>query len=187
MKGAGAVKLALAAPAALLLAACTATSPAPRPSVPPPSVETVTGQALVAQAEAGPGGSVTFPALTFSGPVSTVSRDAVLGSPGGTQAFATPRGTLTVRYTAASAGSAPEAAGSGARACVFTRRAASGTYVITGGTGSFAGATGHGAYTLVFVAETKRAPGGACSPSGTPIPAGDQADFTAGGPLAVPS
>ena len=115
MKGAGAVKLALAAPAALLLAACTATSPAPRPSVPPPSVETVTGQALGAQAEAGPGGSVTFPALTFSGPVSTVSRDAVLGSPGGTQAFATPRGTLTVRYTAASAGSAPEAAGSGAR------------------------------------------------------------------------
>jgi hypothetical protein len=179
-------KLALTAPALLLLAACTAASPPPaRPAVPPPSVETAAGQVLGAQAEAeiGESAPVVFPALTFSGPVAAVSRDAALGVLDGTRTFATPRGSLTVRYAAgARAAASPSDVGSGTRACVFSRLAASGTYAVTGGTGAFAGATGHGVYSLVFIIETKKADGGACSPSGVPIPSGDQVDFTAGGP-----
>lgn len=172
---------------AVLAAACSG-APSSRPAVPPPTVETVSGQALGAQAAAGISGTgpVTFPALTFSGPVSTVSRNTVLGGTVSTRVFATPKGSLAVRYTAAARASAsPAEVGSGARACVFSRQAASGTYVITGGTGSFSGASGHGTYTLVFITETARAADGSCSPAGKAVPAGDQTDFTAAGPLTV--
>jgi hypothetical protein len=174
---------------AFLAAACSG-APAARPAVPPPTVETVSGQALGAQAAAGIDGSepVTFPAMVFDGPVATVSRNTVLGGLSSTRVFATPKGSLTVRYTAgARAAASPAEIGDGARACVFSRTAASGTYTVTGGTGSFAGASGHGTYTLVFITETARAADGSCSPAGKAVPAGDQVDFTAGGPLTVTS
>ncbi len=158
--------------------------PASQRGVPPPTVETVTGQALGAQAAAEISGAepVTFPALIFDGPVATVSRDTVLGGLGSARVFSTPKGSLAVRYApaaAAPAGVAPVGP------CVFSRTVASGTYVVTGGTGAFAGARGRGTYSLTFITETKRSADGACSPSGVPVAAGDQVDFTAGGPLAV--
>jgi hypothetical protein len=176
-------RLTLAAPALLLLAACPAAAP---PAVPAPSVETVTGQALGQPAAAMISGAqpVSFAALTFDGPVSTVARDAVLGGLGSARTFTTPRGSLSVRYAPGlTAADSPSESGSGARACLFTRVAASGTYVIAGGTGSFARAPGRGTYSLTFVTETERAADGACSPSGARIAAGDQVDFTAAGPL----
>lgn len=179
---------ALAVPALLLLAACSAAPAASSPSVPFPADEQVTGQALGAQAAAMIDGKapVSFPALTFDGPVSAVARGAALGGLGSVRTFATPRGSLTVRFAPGLRAAASAAGvGSGTRACLFSRVAAAGTYTVTGGTGSFAGASGHGAYSLAFVTETRRPAGGGCSPSGAPIPAGDQADFTAAGPLAV--
>lgn len=185
MRGATVVKRILAAVPLCVLAACSGLAPAGR-AVPPPSAETVSGQALGAQAAAMISGAapVEFAALTFDGPVSAVSREAVLGALAGTRALATPRGTLTIRYDpAARAGASPSPAGSGTRACLWSRVAASGSYEVTGGTGGFAGATGRGVYSLTFTTETKRSADGACSPSGVPVPAGAQADFTASGPL----
>jgi hypothetical protein len=180
----------LAASPLLLLAACSAAPPAVTSAVPPPSVETLSGQVLGAQAAAEIAGAepVEFPAMVFDGPVATAARDILLGGTSGTRVLATPRGSLDVRYgTAAHTAAGPSAVGSGLIACVFSRTAASGGYVIAGGTGAFAGAAGHGTYALVFITETQRAADGACSPSGVPVPSGDQVDFTAGGPLTAPS
>ncbi|MCW2930020.1 MAG: hypothetical protein JWM19_982 [Actinomycetia bacterium] len=169
----------------LCLAAACSRPPVPVPvpgGVPAPVTEQVTGQALGAGAARG---TVTFPALVFSGPVTTVARDARLDL-SGAAVLATPRGNLDVRYATAARASLPAEAGHGARTCLYRRTAASGSYTVTGGTGMFSGAAGHGTWSLVIVTEV-RASGGTCSPSGVPVPAGDQADFTASGPLQVSS
>jgi hypothetical protein len=135
-----------------------------------------------------------FPAMVFSGPVNTSVNHFALGnSDSATHTFITPAGDLAITRTVKnSAQSQPSVTGKSGSTCSFKFRAGTGTYVVNGSksTGKFAGATGHGNYSISFVAEADLLAGKTtCSDNntGSVIAKGAAITFRASGPLTIKS
>lgn len=188
--------------AVLLIAACSSspviTKPLPGPasSVPPPVIESLSGQVTGTQAQRVIQGTapITFPILTFTGVVATAISNVALGGhqSGDTRIFATPKGDLTVRYTREGSRGDLIPLESLDGNCMFSQVAAEGSYTITGGTGGFANASGHGSYSITFITMTVKSASvkaTSCTTAnpGKSAPAGTQVVFTASGPLSVPA
>jgi len=138
--------------------------------------------------------NLAFPSLVFSGPVNTsISHFSLNGSNKATHTFVTPAGNLAVTRSVKSNGqSQPTVTGKSGKACDFKFSAGTGTYVVDGSksTGKFAGATGHGNYSISFVAEADLMPGKTtCSDNNTGNVIAKRAEisFRASGPLTIKS
>lgn len=165
---------------------------------------TVTGSAAAAQLNSN-GGTPTFPSFSYRGPVNlTVTPFALPGGPGPSGTSILPGG-LRVHHVSAlpasvSNGQAPPPtawtyAGNGV--CRFTATYDKGTYtVVSGSTGKFAGATGHGSYLITATGSAPAAMSGkpVTSVAGCAFPntgkvgaTGASITFTASGPLSLPA
>lgn len=151
------------------------------------------GKAVIA-ALSSSSGSFTFPTMTWTGPVGTTARNVNLGSggSGSEHAFSTPAGDFAVihKLPAAEAQGGPVSVAKGpGGTCTFSQ-AQSGTYTVVPAksTGSFAGATGHGTYSLTISGDGPSA-GGKCenTSNGPSVSSISQANVTfhAAGPLTV--
>ena len=131
--------------------------------------------------------------LTFSGPVDTSVSNIPLGGGGTGPAFSTPDGNFAVSHKTKKPGPAqPTLTGKTGNTCHFTWLLASGTYIVNGSksTGKFAGATGHGTYTVSIVASANLLPGKTtCSSNntGNVLAQGAAINFKASGPLTLKS
>jgi hypothetical protein len=101
-----------------------------------------TGKAAMANAPAIP--------LTATGVVASTGHITLGGPSSGKGVLVFKKGNMNVVHTNAKSKSTFVKMN-----CTFTE-AIPGTYKVTGGTGSFAGATGHGTYTVTFVAVSPR-------------------------------
>ena len=145
--------------------------------------ETLAGTVLGAAAVAGNNGP-TVP-LTLTGPVATTS-SFVPPNNNSTKAvitFKTPVGNLVVAANAPDANQNPVP---NATTCYFSQTVHA-TYVVQGGTGKFAGATGSGKATFAFSATAPKLASGKCdeSDNAQPLAKGAVVTFTASGPLTV--
>jgi hypothetical protein len=190
------ITMALAAGVVLAAAGCTST-PAK------PSAETIAGTVSGSQAAADLNSTSTraplvFPVMSFSGAVTTSARRLALtgGGKAGSAVFRTPAGDLDVHHVPGGKGSMswlspqpPDASPGHIRVsdlCTFSAVFSAGTYTVTGGTGEFAKATGHGTYRVTAYGEADLLKGkSACSDTTTgPVLAdGAEIAFLASGPL----
>lgn len=69
--------------------------------------------------------------------------------------------------------------------CQFTE-IIRGSYIVTGGTGSYAGATGHGLYAAPFSVVLPHKANGKCNFASSAVPTSAVIAFTAAGPIAIP-
>ena len=165
----------------------------------------VTGQPAATMMNTSSNVQPVFPVFTYTGPVNTTVSHYTL--PGGnntaktqTDALKTSVGNLTVTHTRTSVDTGntfPTPAATrqtGPTTCLFVINAEKGTYVTVPAksTGAFAGATGHGMYTItIHLAATLPAGKTTCSISDygkdgpKAIPAGTTFTFKATGPLTV--
>ena len=189
------ITMALAAGVVLAAAGCTST-PAK------PSAETIAGTVSGSQAAADLNSTSTraplvFPVMSFTGAVTTSARITLTGGgKAGNAVFKTPAGDLDVHHVPGGKGSMswlspqpPDASPGHIRVsdlCTFSAVFSSGTYTVTGGTGKFAKATGHGTYRVSAYGEADLLKGkSACSDTTTgPVLAdGAEIAFLASGPL----
>jgi hypothetical protein len=153
----------------------------------------VSGKAVIA-ALSSSSASFSFPTMTWTGPVSTTARNVDLGNggSGSEHAFSTPAGDFAVihKVPAAEAQGGPVSVAKGADGTCTFSQAQSGTYTVvpSKSTGSFAGATGHGTYSLTISGDGPSV-GGKCenTSNGPSVSSISQASvaFHATGPLTV--
>jgi hypothetical protein len=190
------ITMALAAGVVLAAAGCTSTAAKP-------AAETIAGTVSGSQAAADLNSTSTraplvFPVMSFTGAVTTSARRLALtgGGKAGNAVFKTPAGDLDVHHVPGGKGSMswlspqpPDASPGHIRVsdlCTFSAVFSSGTYTVTGGTGKFAKATGHGTYRVSAYGEADLLKGkSACSDTTTgPVLAdGAEIAFLASGPL----
>lgn len=184
----------LALAAGIGLAACGGGSSSPSTSSGTETLHGVESGSAAAASLNSASGNLVFPTFTWSGVVNTTAHNINLGggSSGSEHTFKTSVGSFTVKhYSPASEknGGPISLTGPASGACTFTQHQ-SGTYTVIPGksTDSFAGAVGHGDYSLVITASGPAA-GGKCvmtnnGPSVTKLSTASIA-FTAHGPLTV--
>ena len=187
------IAVTLTAAAVMMAAACGGAHPAATRAPELPQVEEFYGQVAGTRAAAEINGSmpVSFPSMSWAGPVVTTVRNVTLGSgkDGMVRVFKSPAGDIAVRYgQARPARAAPIVTGQARGYCFISETPAAGDYTIDGAasTGRFKGASGHGSWSLIFLTETKLPAGRKqCSTAdpGTVVPSGAQVTFTASGPL----
>ena len=132
---------------------------------------------------------LVFPAAAFTGPVVTHVRPFKLGNGKGS-AFRTPAGVLYLTHSKGTSQKNPAVTGQSGRVCYFRQVASEGTWTAVPGksTGKFAGASGHGTFTLTIIAAADLLPGKTkCTTgnTGNPLAKGASIVFEASGPLTV--
>jgi hypothetical protein len=141
----------------------------------------ITGAAAVANVS-------TF-SVTYTGPVATTGTFNTSGpnpAKGQTHTFATKAGDLTLQVSG-TPGNVQKSIGP-ASSCGF-EFGTTVPYTVTGGTGKFAGATGHGTVVVTFTADLPKLANGKCntSKSAQPIASTAVGVFSLSGPLTVKS
>jgi hypothetical protein len=119
--------------------------------------------------------------VTAYGVVDTHGTIALSGPATGTSTFDYRVGTLTVDHTQTSGGTQPTL---NPKTCVDSL-AEAGVYTVTGGTGKFYGATGHGWYKLYIAVKAPRLANGQCNTSQSAQPVSGVIRFLAYGSLSV--
>src|ERR1019366_1425379 len=132
---------------------------------------------------------LVFPAVAFTGPVVTHVRPFRLGSGNSKgSAFRTPAGVLYLTHSKGQKN--PAVTRQSGRVCYFRQVRSEGTWtaVPAKSTGKFAGASGHGTFTLTILAAADLLPGKTkCTTgnTGNPLAKGASIVFEASGPLTV--
>ena len=105
-----------------------------------------------------------------------------LGGPtNGKSSFDFRAGKLTVKHTQTSGATQPSV---NLKTCVASQTQG-GVYTVTGGTGGFSGAKGHGKYKIYFAIVFPRLKNGKCNTSQSAQPISGKISFLAYGPLSV--
>jgi hypothetical protein len=155
---------------------------------------TDTGSGAAGQLNSNSNAPLQFPVFTYSGPVNLTVKPFTLPSGNGPSGTNTLPGGLRVHHVSAlpsSSSNAPPPATWTLKGgnCYFTATFDKGSYtVVTGSTGKFAGATGHGSYLVTATGSAPLAKGKTtCSFSSTgPVSTqGASITFSASGPLTV--
>jgi hypothetical protein len=138
--------------------------------------------------------ALSFHSLVFSGPVNTTATNVSLGSSAnGPHTFHTPAGNLTVTHEQKTNGNEnPTITGKTGDTCHLKGSGGTGTYTVDGSqsTGSFAGATGSGTYSISYVAAATLHPGDStCTVNniGNVVATGAAITFKASGPMTIKS
>jgi hypothetical protein len=156
------------------------------------------GVSIAGVALAACGSSTTSGTQVFAGSTTNVSQNAkvpITGSgvvtstsgtlPGGSGSKAVLKfnnGTVDVTHSKGNNGGNGTVSMDSAK-CTLTD-VVTGTYTVTGGTGSYSGATGHGTYKITFLGRYALT-GGKCSPTPSANPISGLEVFHASGPLTV--
>jgi hypothetical protein len=137
---------------------------------------------------------LSFHSMTFSGPVNTTATSVSLGSSAnGPHTFHTAAGNLTVTHEQKTNGNEnPTITGKVGGTCHLKGSGGTGTYTVDGSqsTGSFAGATGSGNYSITYAAYATLHPGDStCTANniGNVVSTGAAITFKASGPLTIKS
>lgn len=144
----------LAATGAMALSALPAASAAPAPTH--PAVSGTEHFQLMSTS-----GDTNHSPVIATGLFTAGGRDHVLND--STDRFVFPKGTITVKH---SPGKGPQSLNP--RTCLL-RVNQHGSYRLTGGTGAYAGITGHGRYHLTILAVLARGANGKCSQRKPPV------------------
>ena len=189
--------------AGLAVAACSSSASSSSASSSSASTTTTSGTETLHGADTGSGAAASlnsnnsnaplqFPVFTYSGPVNLTVKPFTLPNSNGPSGTSTLPGGLRVHHvsTLPSSNAPPPATWTlkGGN-CYFTATFDKGSYtVLTGSTGKFAGATGHGSYLITATGSAPLAKGKTtCSFSSTgPVSTqGASITFSASGPLTV--
>jgi hypothetical protein len=186
------ITTALVLSAALAMAGCAKSSPATPTVTPTPGVSTetitatITGAKAAADLNSHSSAPLVFPVMRFTGTVSTsVRRLSLGGGKAGTSVFKTPAGHLDVRHVQTSSGRRTWT-GPLDGVCMFTAVFSAGRWTATGGTGKFAGASGHGTFRVTASGATalkKHKTRCSAATTGRVQSAGAEITFTASGTL----
>jgi hypothetical protein len=184
--------------AGLAVAACSSSSSSTSPATTTSGAETlhgaVTGSQAAASLNSTGNGSLQFPVFTYSGPVNLTVKPFTLPGNNGSSGTNTLPGGLRVHHVSTlprSSSNAPPPARWTLKGgnCYFATTFDKGSYtVVTGSTGKFAGATGHGSYLIAATGSAPLAKGKTtCSFNSTgPVSAhGASITFVGSGPLTV--
>jgi hypothetical protein len=184
--------------AGLAVAACSSSSSTATTTTTTTGIETLhgadTGSTAAANLNSNSNAPLQFPAFTYSGPVNLTVKPFTLPNSNGPSGTNTLPGGLRVHHVSAlpsSSSNAPPPATWALKGgnCYFTATFDKGNYtVVTGSTGKFAGATGHGSYLITATGSAPLAKGKTtCSFSsiGPVSSQGASIIFSASGPLTV--
>jgi hypothetical protein len=184
--------------AGLAVAACSSSSSTATTATTTTGIETLhgadTGSTAAANLNSNSNAPLQFPAFTYSGPVNLTVKPFTLPNSNGPSGTNTLPGGLRVHHVSAlpsSSSNVPPPAKWVLKGgnCYFTATFDKGNYtVVTGSTGKFAGATGHGSYLITATGSAPLAKGKTtCSFSsiGPVSSKGASIIFSGGGPLTV--